>query len=173
MTADLFVKGEAELSACGRYRYFLTRSWDLSFPYLIFIMLNPSTADALSDDPTLTRCVTRARRLGYGGVTPLNLFAFRATQPEDMLAAEDPVGPKNDEWLERFIHVRPRPDVVCAWGVYGDHLSRDKEVLSILAAHRIQPKILKLNADGSPGHPLYVPYSQPLMSWSYGEDAHV
>ena len=58
MTADLFVKGEAELSACGRYRYFLTRSWDLSFPYLIFIMLNPSTADALSDDPTLTRCVT-------------------------------------------------------------------------------------------------------------------
>ncbi len=90
--SDLFVTKEAVISDCGRYRYRLTRRWG-DGPLLSFIMLNPSTADAEVDDPTIRRCMGFARRDGYGGIVVGNLYAFRTTKPKALFAADNPLGP--------------------------------------------------------------------------------
>jgi hypothetical protein len=93
MMSRLFedVRKGADLSPDGVYRYSLSRSWDFRGGNLNIIMLNPSTADHEVDDPTITRCVERAKRLGFGGLVVTNLFAFRATYPVDLASARDPV----------------------------------------------------------------------------------
>lgn len=93
------MKKTAKLSDCRTYRYELWRTWDESKPYAMFIGLNPSTADETEDDPTIRRCINFAKTWGYGGLCMTNLFAYRATQPEDMKRASDPIGNKNDETL--------------------------------------------------------------------------
>ena len=107
----------AELSDCGLYRYLLTRTWDAQCERVVFIGLNPSTADATEDDPTIRRIIGFARSWGYGGVDMLNLFAFRATDPSDLKAAVDPVGPKNDRYLAEY--TSRSHATVAAWGVHG------------------------------------------------------
>ncbi len=86
----------AHFSPCGCYRYRLSLSWDDAAPRLLVVMLNPSTADETLLDPTATRCVLRARALGFGAVWIVNLFALRATDPRALRGADDPVGPGND-----------------------------------------------------------------------------
>src|SRR5262245_19133112 len=93
---DLFQTKEALISPCGLYRYWLTRTWDNSLRRVCWVMLNPSTADAEQDDPTIRRCVGFARSWGAGGIIVVNLFAFRASDPKALLRAADPVGPDND-----------------------------------------------------------------------------
>lgn len=93
------LKTDAVLSTCRKYRFALWRIWDESKPYAMIIGLNPSTADEKEDDPTIARCIGFARSWGYGGLCMANLFAFRATEPADIFAASDPIGPGNDEWL--------------------------------------------------------------------------
>lgn len=139
----------AELSSCRRYRYALWRTWDDTRPRVMFIGLNPSTADETADDPTLRRTMDFARRWGFGGVGNGNLFAFRATNPKDMMAAEDPVGPENDAWLRRLAEEAGL--VVAAWGNGGPFLDRSGVVRRLLP----DLHVLKLNASGEPAHPLY------------------
>ena len=86
----------AELSGCGRYRYKLWRIWDPDLPPILFVMLNPSTADANSDDRTIRRCVAFAKRDGFGRLLVGNLFAYRTPYPRVLRKAEEPVGDGND-----------------------------------------------------------------------------
>ena len=143
------MKKDAELSECRKYRFALWRTWDESEPYVMFICLNPSTADETEDDPTLTRCINYAKSWGYGGVCMGNLFAFRATKPAQMKVADDPIGLDNDKWLKKL--AKDAGLVVAAWGNTGGYLNRSEQVKSIL------PNLycLKMNQSGEPAHPLY------------------
>jgi hypothetical protein len=143
----------AVISRCHRYRYALWRYWDRSLAPVVFICLNPSTADARRDDPTLVRCMGYARAWGYGGVVTANLFAWRATDPRELRSADDPVGPRNNHWLRRL--TTGMPLVVAAWGNSGNHLDRDTYVRRKIAGLHY----LRLTAKGQPAHPLYLPGS--------------
>jgi len=147
------------LSSCRRYRYTLWRIWNPALGYVMFVGLNPSTADARSDDPTLRRCIDFARTWGYGGLCLTNLFAFRATRPADMKAAIDPVGPANDRHLKMV--AGGASIVVAAWGVHGSHLQRDQTVRTMLG--RLSK--LKLTKRGQPRHPLYLPNGLTPKPW--------
>lgn len=148
----------AELSHCGLYRYSLTRVWEETLPQACWIMLNPSTADATTDDATIRRCVGFARRWGYGGILVVNLFAYRATYPSDLWrAAEggvDIVGPANDGAIGR---ATARGEVVAAWG--STPKQAQPRVECVLAALRDRCEVLCLGttADGSPKHPIRLP----------------
>lgn len=125
----------------------------------MFIGLNPSTADEKYDDPTIRRCIGYARDWGYAGLCMMNLFAFRATSPDDMRAAEDPVGPDNDRALidmAEFAGV-----IVAAWGVHGTHLGRDEEVRKMIP----ELHYLQLTKEGIPGHPLYLAKRLKPILW--------
>src|ERR1044072_1939098 len=141
----------AKFSACGRYRYNLRREWDESLPTVLFVMLNPSTADEAKDDPTIRRCMTFARDWGYGRIIVANLFAFRATDPAQLKQVDDPVGPDNFLWLKKATiesHL-----TIAAWGVHGAFRNRNKDVLPMPD----NPHHLGLTKDGHPKHPLYLP----------------
>jgi hypothetical protein len=143
-------KASAVFSPCGRYRYVLRRTWDDSLPAAVFIGLNPSTADALRDDPTIRRCSAFANAWGWGGLIMLNLFAFRATTPAVMKRRRDPVGPDNDRWIKRMI--RQHQSVIACWGNHGEHAGRDKQVARLITDCRC----LAITARGQPAHPLYL-----------------
>lgn len=115
-------------------------------------MLNPSTADENTNDATIRRCVGYAHHWHYGGIDVVNLFAYRATDPSEMMKAEDPIGPGNDSSI---IETCKRAKlVVCAWGVHGTYRQRDDEVLQLLLGLDIKPHYLQLTGNGSPRHPL-------------------
>jgi hypothetical protein len=151
----------AEFSLCQLYRYTLSRVWDSKLALLVYILLNPSTATHERNDPTITRCITRALEWGYGGVVVLNAFAWRDTSPKAMLAAFDPVGQYNDEVILEVCKAAPL--VICGWGKHGTHRGRDARVLALLREHGITPWALGFNIDGTPKHPLYVPYEASLQ----------
>lgn len=156
---DLFGYRGATLSRCGGYRYTLWRIWDESLPAVMFIGLNPSTADAEEDDPTIRRMIGFARRWHYGRIMVGNLFAWRSTDPAGLSAAEDPVGCYNDHALMAM--AEKAAVVVAAWGVGGFRQGRDKQVRDLL------PDLyhLGLTKDGYPRHPLYVPGDRQLTHW--------
>jgi len=106
----------AGFSPCGCYRYWLTRTWDESRSAVCWLMLNPSTADATRDDPTIRRCIGIARRWGHGGIVAVNLFALRATDPAELVRAVDPVGPENDAAVRSHT---AGLRVIAAWGSKG------------------------------------------------------
>jgi hypothetical protein len=117
----------AIISPCRLYRYQLARIWDDSLPRCLFAGLNPSKADGSQDDPTVRRMIGFARDWGYGGLFVVNLFAFRATDPKDMKAAIDPIGPENDDYIRRLTAYC---DItIAAWGCHGDHLGRAERVV--------------------------------------------
>ncbi len=148
-------KFATRLSPDRCYRYTLWRQWSGGDPpkYVVFIGLNPSTADETKDDATIRKCVGFAKLWGYEALLMLNLFAWRDTDPTGMKRATDPVGPDNDHWLQEG--TAGAGTVIAAWGSHGNHLGRAKQVLQTL----IRVRALRLNQDGSPGHPLYIPYS--------------
>lgn len=160
---DLIMRRTALLSDCGRYRYSLGRQWHEAAPCLNWIMLNPSTADAHRDDPTIRKCIGFAHRLGYGGIRVLNLFAFRATSPDDMKAADDPVGPQNDTTLRSLAAGEM---AIAAWGAHGAFGGRHRAVAELLSAAGARLHALRLTKEGHPGHPLYIPYSVEPFAWS-------
>ncbi len=172
----------AAISPCGRYRYALTRR--LSTPGLVlqkdcerdrtaaFIMLNPSTADASLDDPTIRRCLGFAAAWDCATLLVLNLFAFRATKPADLKKADDPVGPLN--WSYFHYHLaEPRPPglVICAWGTHGGHRGQDRIVMGWLNEFRVSPFALGVTTDGFPRHPLYAPAFSPLVPFASADAA--
>lgn len=145
------MKNTAHLSRCRRYRYALWRTWDESLGRVMFIGLNPSTADEKHDDPTLVRCMNFARDWGYGGVIMANLFAYRATDPAQLGRVEDPVGPRNSYWLRRLAGESALR--VAAWGNDGRLLRRSQVATRNIAGLHC----LSINKSGEPAHPLYQP----------------
>ena len=145
----------AVFSACRRWRYLLWRRWDAARPAANFLMLNPSTADEVKLDPSCTRARRYAERWGFGAVVITNIFAWRATDPEEMKAARDPVGRGNDRAILRA--ARESALVVCAWGNHGAHLGRSEEIKNLLRKAGIAPRVLRVNGSGEPAHPLYLP----------------
>jgi hypothetical protein len=120
-------------------------------------MLNPSTADEVKLDPSCTRARLYAERWGLGALVVTNLFGWRATDPADMKAARDPVGSGNDAAI---LAAAGEADlVVCAWGNHGAHLGRSAAVLRKLRTSKMKLHMLRLNGNGEPAHPLYLPAS--------------
>ena len=152
------IKKSAGISDCGEYRYWLTRAQPhgVGRGRCTFIMLNPSTADAEEDDPTIRRCMNFAWSWGFNNLLVLNLFAYRATSPKDLKIASDPVGPNNKHYFKISSEVES-DRVICAWGAHGSYRGQDKTVLGWLFDLGVTPMALKLTKCGHPGHPLYLP----------------
>lgn len=155
----------AVLSEDGVYRYKLLRRWGRG-PTIYWIMLNPSTADASLDDPTIRRCRGYSELWGYGGMEVFNLFAFRATHPVELLVASDPVGPMNDHYLAQIPVKDSR--IIVAWGNYG-HLFPDRvnRVWWVLGGFG-EIECLGFTKNGQPRHPLMLSYSVKPQSWTKG-----
>ncbi len=146
----------ALFSPCGSYRYRLTRIENSALRSVLWVMLNPSTADATIDDPTIRRCRGFARSWGYGGIEVVNLFALRATDPTQLSRHPAPIGPDNDAHLLAAATGETVGLVVCAWGSHGRFAQRDKAVLRLLQP-RCSLHVLGWTAAGQPRHPLYIP----------------
>ena len=164
------VKGDAPsvavYSPCERYRYTLTRTWDPAGTKALFVMLNPSTATEVQNDPTVERCERRARALGFGAFRVTNIFAWRDTDPKRMRAADDPVGPGNDAAiLEGAVWA---DQVICAWGSHGAHLDRGPAVEALLRSIGRPLFHLGLTKQGHPTHPLYIAYAHRPEPWPIG-----
>lgn len=150
----------------GAYRYLLWRTWDVTHPRLLWVLLNPSTADGQIDDPTLCRCMDFSRGWGYGGLEIANLFAFRATYPQDLRRTLDPVGPENDQYLAAA--AGRAAGIIVAWGKQGTYQLRDRAVLALLSQHAAQSlQCIGAVQNGCPRHPLYLARStsrQPYLA---------
>lgn len=155
-----------EFSPCRSWRYTLWRTWPIedmligecsadtqAHRYLMVIGLNPSTADETKNDPTVARCINFAKRWGFGALCMTNLFGWRDTDPKKMKAAIEPIGADNDHWLRKTAEGAGM--VLAAWGKHGSHLHRSQAVCELL--NGIAMHALRLNRDGSPEHPLYMP----------------
>jgi hypothetical protein len=150
---DLLGHSEAVFSADGQYRYLLTRRWAIGGTTCTWIMLNPSTATASADDPTIRRCVGYSRRWGHSAMNVLNLFAHRATDPRALTGAESPVGPLNDKFIVETC--QPGWETVAAWGVHGRLNGRGTRVAEMLTWLGVDLTCLEITAGGYPKHPLY------------------
>lgn len=157
-TSDLVMQRGAQISDCGTYQYRLWREWDRCRPTLAFLMLNPSTADHTIDDPTITRCLSRAMKGGYGLLEVVNLFPLRATDPNELLAHADPLGPRNTADGAVMDALDGASMVICAWGAHSSAATRASELMDIftMVGWRGRLHHLGLNKDGSPKHPLYI-----------------
>ena len=155
------MNSDAILSEDRKYRYVLSRIWDESKPIVMFIGLNPSTADEIENDPTIEKCISFTKSWGYGGLYMLNLFAFRATQPKDLFNAKDPIGKDNDEYIKKYSKICDK--IVCAWGNNGSFKNRSKKVLSLID----NAYYLKLNKTGEPAHPLYLKSNLTPIKFEY------
>ena len=154
----------ARFSRCRRWRYLLWRCWDDSKPVANFLMLNPSTADEFQLDPSCTRARNYAASWGFGSIFITNLFGWRATDPDEMKAARDPVGAGNDRAILEA--ARQAALVVCAWGNHGSHLERSNEVRKNLLSSGVKLSCLKMNGSGEPAHPLYLPARLAARPWA-------
>lgn len=155
--AGLTVEGNRESGGAifdptGQYRYHLWREWNPQAPRLGFVMLNPSRADASFNDPTIRRCLGLAQTWDYGAVEVGNLFAYRATHPQELCQVCDPVGLENDRYL---LEMQPRVQcLILAWGNHGRWQNRARRVLGLLSGNPLY--CLGLTRLGQPRHPLYV-----------------
>lgn len=149
----------ATFSPCRQYRYQLWRIWDESKLPLNVIGLNPSTADETQDDPTIRRCIQFAKDWGYGGLLMTNIFAFRATEPEVMKKASEPIGADNDQWLRES--AAGAGLILAAWGNHGKHLNRADAVRRLITGMHC----FKITKKGQPEHPLYQPKDAKLIAF--------
>ncbi|MEM9581538.1 MAG: DUF1643 domain-containing protein [Pseudomonadota bacterium] len=168
MITRRFLKDDAASTAtysdCEQYRYDLTRVWDEEGQKISFVMLNPSTATEIQNDPTVERCERRARALGFGAFRVCNIFAWRDTDPFKMRKAPEPVGPANDQAIIDACHWADR--VVCAWGTHGAHRARGPEVEALMRRTQVDLYHLGLSKAGHPKHPLYISYAQQPELWA-------
>ncbi len=151
------IERTAEFSDSGIYRYTLGRRWGLpGHGAVCWIMLNPSTADADQDDPTIRRCMNFSESWGYEAMVVVNLFALRTPHPQVLKAyAGDPVGPLNDEKI--WMYAKASALVVAAWGEHGTYRNRSGEVRQLLMDHDVDLYALRRSKSGQPSHPLYLP----------------
>ena len=144
------IYSDAKFSKDRVYRYALWRTWDTSLPKLLFIGLNPSTADETNDDPTMRRCIRFAKDWDYGGFIMGNIFAYRSTDPKKLNEIKEPIGKRNNYWLTR-LHEEANM-TIAAWGNHGKYLKRGNEVVILLD----KLYCLKITKEGFPSHPLYL-----------------
>jgi hypothetical protein len=161
----------AQFSRCMRYRYLLWRTWDHFLKPAVFILMNPSTADEVDNDPTVERCYQRSLKWwsagahgGVGGIVVLNVYAWRETNSKELLplvkSGADIIGKRNDDFIRYY--ASRAAIVVCGWGKEGEMGGRGRAVLNTLRLSGVTPHAFKINKDGSPKHPLYVAYeTQP------------
>ena len=164
------MKDDALISPCKAYRYWLSRDLasELSASKLaeksaaLFVMLNPSTANAEIDDPTIRRCRGFAKRWKCNGLIVANLYALRATDPKQLWKSDDPVGKDNDYWLRKLSS--QYLDVICGWG---DNAKKDRVETFKLMMDKIGARLwcLGMTRSGAPMHPLYIKSDQPLIKW--------
>lgn len=149
----------AVIDDTGVYRYSLSRIWDIEKPRVCFVMLNPSTADGYTDDPTIRKCVGFAQRWEYGSLEVVNLYAYRATSPADLWKAASPVGEHNDQHIRQAIERSQL--IVAAWGADKKARLRGQQVFAQL------PEVvcLGITQSGAPWHPLYVRYETELAPY--------
>ena len=153
----------AIISDDGLYRWILTRNWESGLGIVAVIGLNPSTADANIDDPTIRRTVNFAKMWNFRGLIMMNLFALRSTDPKLLKVTEDPVGPRNEEMFSKIL---PRCNrIVCAWGVGGVLNGQDKKALQWVINSGHKPYVLRLTKAGHPSHPLYLPKDLYPVEW--------
>jgi hypothetical protein len=156
----------AVFSKDRRYRLYLRRRWDAKLPHMSFVMLNPSTADAFKNDPTVERCQVRATKLGFGSFAVANVFAYRSTQPNALtLPNVEPIGVRNDDWI--MFAAEEASQVMVGWGNHGNFNHRGDNVLGMLDEKGIVPYCLGQNKGGSPVHPLYQAYEKPLRRYEH------
>ena len=153
----------ARYSDCERYRYDLTRIWDPLRPKALFVMLNPSTATERANDPTVARVERRAQALGFGAYRVCNLFAWRATDPDQLFRAAAPVGPQNDDALAEACQWGDQ--LICAWGNHGGFDGRGRAVEALMRRANRPLLHFGLTQKGHPKHPLYLPYSATPAKW--------
>lgn len=158
-----YLDSRVVLSPCSTYRYQLHRRWASEGGAVLWLMLNPSTADAVRNDPTVERCERRARAWGFGGLWVGNVFAYRSTDPAALYCTPDPVGEDNDRHL--VFMARQARMVVCAWGQHGKFRDRAATVVRLLRANGVPLHSLKLTGSGQPSHPLYLPYDLQPQPW--------
>lgn len=160
-------KSSAALSPDGIYRYSLLRTWRGDGPLDMWIMLNPSTADATKDDPTIRRCIGFSKSWGSAGLVVVNLYAYRATKPFDLWAAQsrgvDIIGPDTDSWITAHAQTA-MGRVICAWGAHGEP-RRIAQVVALLRGEGRRPLALGVTQGGQPRHPLYLRGDVEPQSW--------
>jgi hypothetical protein len=155
-----YLENDAVISDCGKYRYLLRRTWDAKKPRALLVMLNPSTADAKRDDPTIKSCVRLLSALHYGSMEVVNLFAWRATEPDELYHTANTIGPNNDGGIGAAVN---RCDVViCAWGAHPVAEKRAREIISLIQSHRPAVFCFGKTKSGAPKHPLYIKTGTPL-----------
>lgn len=172
---DLSPSSGAVFSDCQRYRYLLWRRWTTLISHeerwLLWAMLNCSTANEFKNDPTIAGCEKRARAWGFTGILVVNQFAFRSPYPKDLLTVQDPVGELNDQYI-RFA-AETASVKICGWGnssVVGSLIqARTPRMIELLGDDL---KCLKMNQDGSPAHPLYIKRSIEPIAWSVKTEGH-
>lgn len=156
---------KAIISSCGTYRYLLTRPSEVMHPdsgTALFLMLNPSTADATADDPTIRRCRGFARAWGCAGIAVANLYALRSTDPHALFSHTDPVGPENDRYLHEIAN--EYGDAICAWGANA-RPERVEQVVKIFTDAGARLWCLGTTKSGAPKHPLYIRADQRPIRW--------
>lgn len=147
----------AMLTSDGKYRWLLGRQWDFAAPVPLtcaFVMLNPSTADAEQDDPTIRRCIGFAKTWGFGALVVANAYGLRSTDPKALRRTGDPVGPANDTTISACVSAPHVCLVVAAWGAHITN-QREREMVKLVSEHR-NIHVLGLTKDGHPKHPLYI-----------------
>lgn len=157
--------GEAVFDRSERYRYSLTRCWNSSGTKATFIMLNPSSADAKQNDPTISRCISFAEKLGCGSLEVVNLFAYRTAFPYELKDYRRPVGSLNDKYIETAIQTSNV--IVAAWGNWGFLKGRDEVVIQLIG-EKFPLFCFGLTSKGQPRHPLYLPGNTELVCWKNG-----
>lgn len=163
----------ALMSPCGDYRYLLGRSLPITEltgtkpRALLFVMLNPSTADAEDDDPTIRRCVDFAKQWHFNQLLVANLYAWRATDPAELwrLPQETRIGPETDDILRTQRHMAHT--IVCAWGALGGRPEAVHRADQVRRLFSINRTIFHLgtNQDDQPKHPLYLPKDTMMRGW--------
>jgi hypothetical protein len=161
----LFTEENAWLSQDRKYRYCLWRIWNVTKRGVCFCGLNPSTADERKNDPTIRRQIAYAKDWGFGSLYAVNLFAYRATDPELLRVTEDPVGPDNDLWIKNIS--RKCALTVAIWGVHGSYLGRDEQVKKLIK----DCYYLRLTKNGHPSHLLYLPKNLKPIRWESNDGA--
>jgi hypothetical protein len=151
----------AVISRDQQYRYWLHRSWLSGSGIVVWVMLNPSTADATENDPTIFRCMRFSQRWGFGAMIVVNLYAGRTTEPKGLLEMDDPVGPLNQEYVDMAIKAATKY-VVCAWGANRLVENKGPKMAHRLRGSGVKLKCLGVSAAGHPRHPLYLPGDKEL-----------
>ena len=160
------MKSNAFFSPCNKYRWSLTRYINESCKEIIFIGLNPSSADAIHNDSTLIRIIDFCESWGYGSLTVINLFAKIATNPRYLSVDNDPIGRDNDAALNKYINhwsQNKMCDLWIGWGIKGQLMNRDQEILKRIKKYSQRiPNIIGETKGGYPRHPLYISKKKTL-----------